>query len=76
MNPIQINGLTAHQVELLDMMWQFQELEELEAWKELLDSETQNEIDLLINMVVLAATDELVVEDTTEAQEYLQRFRL
>ena len=76
MDPIQINGLTAYQVELLDMMWQFEELEDIEAWKELLDSETQHQVELLMRMVVLATTDELLVEDTTQAEAYLRRFRL
>lgn len=76
MNPIQISGLTTYQVELLDMMWQFEELEDIEAWKELLDSETQQQVDLLMRMVILAMTDDLMVEDTTQAQEYLSRFRL
>lgn len=76
MDPIQISGLTAYQVALLDMMWQFEELEEIEAWKELLDDETQRQVDLLMRMVVLATTDDLMVEDTAQAQEYLERFRL
>lgn len=76
MDPIQINGLTAYQVELLDMMWQFEELEDIEAWRDTLDSETQVQVDLLMRMVILAMTDDLMVEDTSQAQEYLSRFRL
>ena len=76
MDPIQINGLTAYQVELLDMMWQFEELEDIEAWRDTLDSETQVQVDLLMRMVILAMTDDLMVEDTSQAQEYLRRFQL
>jgi len=76
MNPISIHGLTSHQVDLLNLMWQFEELEDIEAWKETLDSITQHQVELLMRMVVLAATDELVVEDMSDAREYLQKFRL
>lgn len=76
MDPISIHGLTSYQVDLLNLMWQFEELEDIESWKETLDSETQHQVDLLMRMVVLAATDNLLVNDTTEARQYLQKFRL
>ena len=76
MDPISIQGLTAYQVDLLNMMWQFEELEDIEAWKDTLDSETQHQVDLLMRLVILSATDNIMVEDTTEAQQYLKKFRL
>ena len=60
MDPISIHGLTSYQVDLLNLMWQFEELEDIESWKETLDSETQHQVDLLMRMVVLAATDNLL----------------
>ena len=76
MDPISIQGLTAYQVDLLNMMWQFEELEDIEAWKDTLDSETQHQVDLLMRLVILSATDNIMVEDTTAAQQYLKKFRL
>lgn len=76
MNPLTIHGLTAEQVELLEILWQFEELEDVEAWKEEQDPETQQQVELLIRMVILAMTDDFMAEDTSQAQEYLKRFRL
>ena len=76
MNPLTIHGLTAEQVELLEILWQFEELEDVEAWKEEQDPETQQQVELLIRMVILAMTDDFMAEDTSQAKEYLKRFRL
>lgn len=76
MNPLTISGLTVYQVELLDALWQMNELEEVEQWQQTLTEEDQHQVDLLIRMVCLAATDDILVEDTTLAQDYLQKFRL
>lgn len=76
MNPLTIHGLTAEQVELLEILWQFEELEDVEAWKEELDPATQHQVELLIRMVILAMTDDIMTEDTSQACEYLQKFRL
>jgi len=76
MEPITITGLNAQQVELLNTMWNLPELEDLMAWKSTLDSHSQQQVDLLMQMVVLAATDQIMGEDTTTAAEYLEQFRL
>ena len=76
MDPISIQGLTAYQVDLLNMMWQFEELEDVEAWRDTLDTETQHQVDLLMRLVILGATDSIMVEDTAQAREYLKRFQL
>jgi hypothetical protein len=73
---ITISGLTQHQVELLDAMWQISELEDVEQWQQTLPEQDQHQVDLLLRLVVLAATDHILVEDTSEAQAYLQKFRL
>lgn len=73
---ITITGLTARQVELLDTMWSLPQLEDVQAWQSTLDSHSQQQVDLLMQMVVVAAMDDIVGDDTTEAAEYLQRFRL
>lgn len=73
---ITITGLTARQVELLDTMWSLPQLEDVQAWQSTLDSHSQQQVDLLMQMVVVAAMDDIVGDDTAEAAEYLQRFRL
>ena len=52
MDPISIQGLTAYQVDLLNMMWQFEELEDVEAWRDTLDTETQHQVDLLMRLEI------------------------
>lgn len=73
---ITITGLTAHQVSLLDTMWNLAQLEDVQAWRATLDHDNQQQVDLLMQMVVVAAMDDIVGDDTAEAAEYLQRFRL
>lgn len=73
---ITITGLTAHQVSLLDTMWSLEQLEDVQAWRATLDHASQQQVDLLMQMVVVAAMDDIVGDDTSEAAEYLQRFRL
>jgi hypothetical protein len=75
-NTISINGLTLHQVSLLDTMWKIQETQELEEWCETLSESDRHQVELLINMVIMATTDELLVADVSQAQDYLQKFRL
>jgi hypothetical protein len=75
-NSLTISGLTKHQVSLLDTMWQMQEFEQVEAWQQTLSVQDQQQVDLLIRMVLLAATDDVLVEETAQANEYLQKFRL
>jgi hypothetical protein len=76
MKTISISGLTLHQVSLLDTMWQLKEMHELEEWCETLSESDQHQVRLLIEMIAMAATDDRLVEDVSQAQEYLQKFRL
>ena len=76
MEPITITGLTAHQVKLLDHMWSLSDIEDVEAWQATLDPASQKQVDVLMHMVVLAATDEMLVQDTGQAQQVLAQFRL
>lgn len=73
---ITIEGLSAVQVQLLDTLWSLQELEDVRTWQRSLDQSLQQQVDLLMQMVVVAAMDDIVGDDTAEAAEYLQRFRL
>ena len=78
-NPsIEINGLTRSDCLLLDQMWSFDELEELEAWRATLRPALQRRVDDLIKMVLLAQLDKELesVERFPEANAYLRKFRL
>ena len=74
---IEINGLTAYQVSLLDEMWACDTMEEFEEFMEALDPEDRNEALKLQRMMLLAELDNVVAEmPLTEANEVLDRFRL
>ena len=78
-----IDGLTMEQVKLLDRMWQFQDIEDLEAWAASLEPDLQLEVQSLVKMVMLAHFDQVLsniessIDDPyAEANEYLKKFRL
>lgn len=82
-----IDGLTRHQVQLLDRMWQFNDIEDLEAWATGLSPQDQQEVETLLKMVLLAHFDQVLrnLEDNiasseedpyADANAYLNKFRL
>jgi hypothetical protein len=78
-----INGLTKEQVILLDKMWQFEELEELEEWAQTLRPGQQRMVQDLVKLVLLSALDrEMEALEVTkpnpypDANDYLKKFRL
>ena len=78
-----IDGLTMEQVKLLDRMWQFGDLEDLEAWAASLEPDLQREVENLVKMVMLAHFDQVLTnieasidEPYAEANAYLKKFRL
>jgi hypothetical protein len=74
---IEINGLTGHQVALLDEMWACDTFEEYQEFLDQLSPEDQLECINLERMVLLAEMDNLVAEmPLTEAQKVLAQFRL
>jgi hypothetical protein len=74
---IEINGLTAYQVSLLDEMWACDTMEEFEEFMEALDPEDRAEALKLQRMMLLAELDNVVAEmPLTEANAVLDRFRL
>jgi hypothetical protein len=60
---MQINGLTEHQVELLDTMWAIEEFTELEEWMATLSRADRIEAQRLQQLVVLEAFEELLDKD-------------
>lgn len=79
MKPIEITGLTQEQVDMLDIMWSFDSLAELEEWRENLDSRELAMSMSLQQILLLETVEQLLMEDR-EIQRitelYLQRFRL
>ncbi len=74
---IQINGLTAYQVSLLDEMWACDTMEDFEEFMEALDPEDRAEALRLQRMILLAELDDVVAQmPLTEANLVLDKFRL
>lgn len=69
---ISIDGLTKHQVQLLDKMWSLDGIEEYDNWYTTLDEATMNMVDTLEQMVILAELDD--VEDVSYAESLLKRY--
>jgi hypothetical protein len=57
---MRIEGLTEHQVELLDTMWAIEEFTELEEWMATLCRADRIEAERLQRLVVLEAFEELL----------------
>ena len=74
---IQINGLTAHQVAILDEMWACDTFEDFQEFLEACDPEDRAEALRLQRMILLAELDEVVAKmPLTEAEKVLAQFRL
>ena len=74
---IQINGLTQHQVALLDEMWACDTLEDFDELLETLDPQDRLEALRLQRMILLADLDDAVAKmPLTEANLVLDKFRL
>jgi hypothetical protein len=75
---IQIDGLSTAQVKLLDIMWSIDSPEVYGEWKQALNLELQNMVDVLEEMVVLATIDQELdqTQDFTETKELLNKFVL
>lgn len=69
---IQLQGLTAKQVALCDIMWAISTKEGVESFIRTLPKTDQLDCRTLIELMQLAFLDE--IEDTTEAQELLSQF--
>ena len=76
---IQIENLTAEQVEMCDIMWSFESAEEYVEWYELLDDEDKRQADVLQRMIILESMEEMLAEvndNYRHARNYLKKFRL
>jgi len=74
---MRIEGLTEHQVELLDTMWAIEEFDELEEWMQTLTKADRIEAESLQRLVVLETFEELLEQNKyPEANMVIDRFRL
>jgi hypothetical protein len=74
---MRIEGLTEHQVELLDTMWAIEEFTELEEWMATLSRADRIEAQRLQQLVILETFDELMAEDGyPDANRVIDQFRL
>ena len=74
---IQLENLTPEQVEMCDIMWSFETLEEYLNWYELLDEQDQQQADTLQRMLVMEAVEELLdMDQCRDVRRYLKKFML
>jgi len=69
---IEIQGLSAKQMALADIMWDLQERAAVETFVATLPPAQQRDCRTIIELMQLAFADEIT--DTTEAQELLAQF--
>ena len=60
---MKLEGLTEHQVELLDTMWAIEEFTELEQWMDTLSKADRFEAESLQRLVVLETFEELLEQN-------------
>lgn len=73
---IQIDNLTEEQVEMLDIMWSLDSMDDYFQWYKSLDTYNQKQADLLQRMVILAELDSLITDNLQDAKEVLKKFAL
>ena len=74
---MRIEGLTEHQVELLDTMWEIEEFDELEAWMATLSAEDKFEAENLQRLVILEQFEEILdLGQYPDAKRVIDKFRL
>lgn len=57
---IELQGLTAHQCELLDVIWSIESMPEVEAWVETLSDSDQQECRSLIELLAIEILDQQI----------------
>jgi len=74
---MRLEGLTEHQVELLDTMWAIEEFDELEEWMTTLSRADRMEAESLQRLVILETFEELLEQNKyPEANRVIDQFRL
>lgn len=74
---IHLENLTPEQVEMCDIMWSFETLEEYVNWYELLDEEDQHQADVLQRLIIMESVEDLVdIDHYQDVRAYLKKFML
>jgi hypothetical protein len=74
---MRIEGLTLHQKELLEEMWEIKEYEDLEEWMATLSRADRIEAQRLQQLVILETFEELLDKDGyPDANRVIDQFRL
>jgi hypothetical protein len=72
---ITIDGLTAGQVKLLNIMWSINDIQVYDEWKSALNEELQDMVDVLENLVKYELVEQNL-QDFTQANMVLKKFAL
>ena len=74
---MKLDGLTEHQVELLDIMWSIEEFDELEAWMGTLTRAERMEAENLQRLLILETFEEMLEQEGyPDAKRVIDKFRL
>ena len=73
---ININGLTPEEVQMLDMMWSIESVEDMEDWVASLNREERLMVYRLRMLLIAEIIDYDNVQDLTVARNYLKKFQL
>lgn len=71
-----INGLTPEEVQMLDMMWSIESLEDMEDWVASLNREERLMVYRLRMLLLAEIIDHDNVQDLSMAKNYLKKFQL
>ena len=73
---IRIDNLTEEQVEMLDIMWSFEMLDELEEWQSTLSSRERRMSEQLMRLVLIESLDQVLTEqkEFPEVKALLSKF--
>lgn len=71
-----INGLTPEEVQMLDMMWSIDSLEDMEDWVASLNREERLLVYRLRMLLLAEIIDQDNVQDLSMAKTYLKKFQL
>ncbi len=73
---ININGLTPEEVQMLDMMWSIESVEDMEDWVASLDRDERLLVYRLRMLLIAEMIDHDTVQDLSLAKNYLKKFQL
>ena len=71
-----INGLTQEEVQMLDMMWSIESVEDMEDWVASLNRDERLMVYRLRMLLLVEMIDYDAVKDLSVAREYLKKFQL